>query len=954
MNYLQENLINKLNISNEDDVSFLIGAGCSIESGCMGSGKLINEFKKRIYCAKNGLTLDDSTLINDEHFNKILNEEYPSNMRNPYSYYFEKCFPNPNDRNKFIKECFLNVSPSYGYLCFADYLIRNKIKTVLTTNFDNLIEKAVNKLNANYDISVQSDNICPLQNSKLNLIKLHGDYNYDLLKNTEEELLSLSEQILHTFDSVKYKTIVVIGYSGMDESVMKAFEILSKQGVEIIWCCLDESYLNDRIRNILKNNNSGYCVIKGFEDLFSKLYSFQKTKNNVIDEISKNLKNINFDLNITNQPEQIEFNANVLISSPMCYVIKKSINNDKIKQINEEYLDSFVLQYKESLYIVGNINKIVNVLGVAFKSVLNVTICEEDIPFVLKCKLIKESIKIYCRSRQIGVYKDNIYIKNNKIIKEGLEINIDLFKENICLFSNVNYFVVNDQDINKFKTQISQIKSNLYSSGNYKKRKELLEKLFNNSLRFELNDSIIEFDKNPLSNKGNKINFYNCADEPNLVVDKNFSCNQIKLLNEFGPRSTQFSIDKIKVGVFCLEEDKLQLKNYLDLLVNGTNRKGKEDSIIPQYLGFEKIFKKQIEILYDALPSFNHKTILKLSDENKLSIFEFTDFCMRGIKKLYDEKQVDIVIIYISNKLASYRTKEDFDLHDNIKLLCSNKYKTQFIEEKSIKSVDDINKKIYNLAIGIYTKTVGMSWYPKEYSKDTLFLGMSFGKEKKGITVGCSQMFDGAGRGMQLIISKISDKHRKNQYLSNDEAYNLGMKIRTTYCKASKIGNPKRVVIHRSSPFMQEEIEGFKKAFEGIEDFDLIEFSDYTHFNGYKIKNDICQGYPVKRGTTIKISRDSAFVWTDGSINSYEILNGKTYRNNKRGMGKPIKIKKYYGNITINQVVDDLMYLTKMDFNSSDIIYSKIPVTIKYSQIVCKLLKQGSFDDDLISFEYIM
>ena len=85
------------------------------------------------------MTLDDSTLINDEHFNKILNEEYPSNMRNPYSYYFEKCFPNPSDRNKFIKECFLNVSPSYGYLCFADYLIRNKIKTVLTTNFDNLI-----------------------------------------------------------------------------------------------------------------------------------------------------------------------------------------------------------------------------------------------------------------------------------------------------------------------------------------------------------------------------------------------------------------------------------------------------------------------------------------------------------------------------------------------------------------------------------------------------------------------------------------------------------------------------------------------------------------------------------------------------------------------------------------------------------------------------------------------
>jgi len=71
-------------------------------------------------------------------------------------------------------------------------------------------------------------------------------------------------------------------------------------------------------------------------------------------------------------------------------------------------------------------------------------------------------------------------------------------------------------------------------------------------------------------------------------------------------------------------------------------------------------------------------------------------------------------------------------------------------------------------------------------------------------------------------------------------------------------------------------------------------------------------------------------------------------------MGRPIKIKKHYGKITTNEVVRDLMFLTKMDFNSSDVIYSKMPVTIKYSKIVCNLLKQGDFEDDLISFEYIM
>lgn len=41
-----------LNIINTTDVSFLLGAGCSISSGCMSANNLIYEFKKRIYCSK--------------------------------------------------------------------------------------------------------------------------------------------------------------------------------------------------------------------------------------------------------------------------------------------------------------------------------------------------------------------------------------------------------------------------------------------------------------------------------------------------------------------------------------------------------------------------------------------------------------------------------------------------------------------------------------------------------------------------------------------------------------------------------------------------------------------------------------------------------------------------------------------------------------------------------------
>ena len=47
-------------------------------------------------------------------------------------------------------------------------------------------------------------------------------------------------------------------------------------------------------------------------------------------------------------------------------------------------------------------------------------------------------------------------------------------------------------------------------------------------------------------------------------------------------------------------------------------------------------------------------------------------------------------------------------------------------------------------------------------------------------------------------------------------------------------------MIHRCDPFKPEEIEGFKKAFEGIDDFDLIQISDYTKFNCFCIKNNKC------------------------------------------------------------------------------------------------------------------
>lgn len=953
--YTQDKLINSLNLLNGSDVIFLLGAGCSILSGCMSANKLVLEFKKRIYCAQNNIRYDDNTLINDEKFNELIQQEQPPQGVNPYSYYFEKCFPSEQERTRFIKEKFESIKPSYGYLCFAEYLIEHQINYVLTTNFDKLCEKALYKLNDGYDFAVSSDSLSPNLTTRLNLVKLHGDYIYDSIKNTEQELVALSNKIAAGIQSIKTSKIVVVGYSGQDQSVMNCLKnyLSSHPKTELAWCIVDENQMGNQGVNELLDMNpqSSYYLIDGFDELFSRLYNCYGKRNDVIESLRNNIQHEDFALAVQNQPEKLIFNCYPLQNHPNVYRIKYSLESSKLREINNADVELFIVQHKEYLYAVGKKEDILKRLDSSLIKCDVVDLCEQPIPLNKKCKLIKELIKIISHKNNFAVYKDNIFADSSDVIKEGLHIHIDFFNGSICLFANVNYFSTNKTLTDSLKYKINSIKSNLYAQKNYIKLNEHLQKYFKKSLTFNYDISKLIFSHKPFGFHTDCVPFeiYNCASEPIMIGDQFKSVNQIKIVTESGPRKTLFSSDSIRVGVFCAEENKHQLKIFLDQLVNGTKIKG--TSLIPQYIGFTSIFHKKIEIIYDALPAIFAK---KLTNNSAVNFEVFAQMCVRGIAKMYNEKQIDIALIYIGDNFIKFRTEDDKDLHDYIKLHCVNRFKTQFLEEFTLKSSDNINKKLFNLAIGLYTKTIGMSWHPEHYSKNTLFLGISFGVDSNGINVGCSQMFDGAGRGMQLIISKVTDKHRKNQYLSEDEAYRLGIKIRQTYYRTSKIDELKRIVIHRTDPFRSEEIAGFKKAFVGIDDFDLIQISDFTTFNSYKFVNQACFGYPLTRGTTIKASKDTLYVWSDGSINNIDINQGKTYRNNSRGMGKPLKIKKFYGKISANEVVDDLMYLTKMDFNSSDVIYSKLPVTIKYSRIVCKLLKQGDLNDELVSFEYVM
>ena len=97
------------------------------------------------------------------------------------------------------------------------------------------------------------------------------------------------------------------------------------------------------------------------------------------------------------------------------------------------------------------------------------------------------------------------------------------------------------------------------------------------------------------------------------------------------------------------------------------------------------------------------------------------------------------------------------------------------------------------------------------------------------VVVGCSHIYSADGQGLKYKLSKLNEvvlDHRRNPFLTENEAYKLGLNIKELFYK-SFTEIPKRVVIHKRTPFRKEEIDGLVKCLSsaGISDIELLEIN---------------------------------------------------------------------------------------------------------------------------------
>ncbi len=301
-------LIRSVALAENGKYMLLLGAGASASSGIPTAEQCVWEWKRGIYLTRNNSV--STSFFNDvrlplvqKKIQQWLDQQGkfpPLGDPREYNYYAQETYPLPVDRRAYFQSRFSTAIPQVGYRALSLLLSAMKIKTVWSPNFDGLVVKArsPDQTMPFKEIGIDSvSRINHIDEGFPTIISLHGDYRYDFLSNTSEETRKLNYDLQQKLvEMARKQPLIIIGYGGRDESIMKALlEAYSEKGEggSLYWCIRKGNQLPERVQNLLAiANKNGYpssCIeIENFDVFMLNMarYVFQgRPESNIIEKM---------------------------------------------------------------------------------------------------------------------------------------------------------------------------------------------------------------------------------------------------------------------------------------------------------------------------------------------------------------------------------------------------------------------------------------------------------------------------------------------------------------------------------------------------------------------------------------------------------------------------------------------------------------------------------------------
>jgi len=202
--------------------AFFLGSGVSRDAGVPTGTEVMREGLRRLW----QLEHIDSQAVDDDTLDAWLAETGRSDIS--YSDLLELIAPDLATRREYLAGFFEGTTPGPTHEALADLAAQGTVRVFVTTNFDRLLEHALQSRGLEPVVLASDADIAaamPREHASCVVIKPHGDFLRQTIRNTPAELAvlepAMTEQLREVFD--RYG-LVILGYSGSDEAIAAALK----------------------------------------------------------------------------------------------------------------------------------------------------------------------------------------------------------------------------------------------------------------------------------------------------------------------------------------------------------------------------------------------------------------------------------------------------------------------------------------------------------------------------------------------------------------------------------------------------------------------------------------------------------------------------------------------------------------------------------------------------------
>lgn len=999
-------------------ICLMLGAGASISSGMPTAQRCIWEWKQDIFVTNNP-TLRESvgelslpgTKIRIQHW---LDQRggYPVlDSPEEYSFYAKECYQTGQDRRSYFQSYVAKAKPHIGYQILPQLVKAGIIRTVWTTNFDGLTGRACAASDViHIEVGIDTVNRATRQhiNGELRVVSLHGDFRYDELKNTSEELqlqeAELRKEFLHELSD---HDLIVIGYSGRDQSLMDILvEAYSETNPSRLYWCGYGQEISEPVSDLLSRaslvkRDAFYVATEGFDDIISRLALrllegeiLENAKQVLVASTESVKKPMAFAVPPLPATALVKSNAyNLTCPSQVLKLDLSFPENINRREWLDNHLDpsvGVIVSMNDGALAISDSIKINQAFGTSLRTTPKaIAISDEDINkdgriqslfrrALIQAIAIQFSFETDGKRRiwEIDSYNNKVFegiryrlhrALSFRLVSLGSKPHIVLMPEIVAkhpdgqiaggeatksLRNEVYGYQHNDvfnTDLDYWITKITNIEILAQGGATFRIGRVpiyagLLQKgrqpLKPEMQRYAKQSGLVIADANLIF----------CASDGRTEIK---NPNPLKGLVTNKPWDYQLTssglCSEINLGVICPQGEAPKLRNFLDQFHQRSEPMNSERDYLQDFPGFTVAFG--LPLIY---PRPREATWLDLNDslsgEDVLySAKQLAQRICNALDILRLLKPGAVVTIFVPIRWSLFEKikteTEQFNLHDYIKAYAARHgQSTQFIREETLASTQPCRVKWW-LSLAFYVKALRTPWRLDCLDEETAFVGIGYSIDSMAdlgnhILMGCSHLYSARGEGLQFRLGRIENPivRRGKPFMSEDDARRTGETIRQLFFD-SKMRLPKRVVVYKRTPFIDEEQKGLLQGLEGVNNVELVEINieESLRYLASKLKdgNPKIDQFPIPRGAVIIQNSNTALLWVHGSAPNAQNPNFK-YFQGKRRIPAPLMVRRYLGQSDLVQVTTEILGLSKMNWNTFD-YYSRLPATLDSASAIAKV-----------------